>query len=219
MPEPRRDAAGLAVRITHQAAALRSALDTREQPTPAVASEHDHGLHIFARRLLDGVDKHVAPERAPTADDVAQLVLDAEPLREALALREDDTTRRKETDWELHSLAYMLLTTVDLLGGGHPELNVRVDEAIRERERAHPFSESVAATLAAVDAAAALACSRAMPADMDPGDNRIRAIAAPLYEMAEQWKNQPHVQPAWQARRLDAVSAQSEAAPRRARTS
>lgn len=86
------------MRITRQAAALRSALDIREQPTPAVDCEHDHGLHIFARRLLAGVDEHVAPGQVPTVDGVAQLVLDAEPLREALALREDDTTRRKETD-------------------------------------------------------------------------------------------------------------------------
>ncbi|MFI6468533.1 hypothetical protein [Streptomyces sp. NPDC050538] len=128
---------------------LCAALDTREQPTPVVDSEHDHGLHIFARRLLAGVDNHVAPERAPTANGVAQLVLDAEPLRETLALREDDTTRRKKTHWELHSLAYMLLTTVDLLSVGYPDLDARVDEAIRERERARPFSESVAATMAA----------------------------------------------------------------------
>lgn len=196
----------------------------------------------------------------------------------------------------------MLLTAVDLLSVGYPDLDARVDEAIRNWERAHPFSESVAATLAVwpaeqctqfaseiarqgeelpahvsprtADGAgrmsrlpnpprqellevgefvnarmleaqttvagrrhtraavpepvtalvdAALASSRAMLAemlaDMDPGDNRIRAIAAPLYEMAEQWKNHPRFQPAWRARRLDTVSAQPKPAHRRARTS
>jgi hypothetical protein len=42
-----------------------------------------------------------------------------------------------------------VLTTVDLLSVGYPDLDACVDEAIRERERARPFSESVAATLAA----------------------------------------------------------------------
>ncbi|MDQ1031315.1 hypothetical protein QF035_008897 [Streptomyces umbrinus] len=153
MPEPRpapaRSAADLAARLTHQAARLGSALDTREQRTDAGGPEHDHGLHNLARRLLAGVGQHITPEQAPTADGVAQLVLDAEPLRETLALREDDTTHRRETDWELHSLAYMVLTTIDLLSVGYPDLDARVDEAIRERKRARPFSESVAATLAA----------------------------------------------------------------------
>jgi hypothetical protein len=36
-----------------------------------------------------------------------------------------------------------------LLSVGYPDLNARVDEALRERERVRPFSESVAATLAA----------------------------------------------------------------------
>lgn len=76
--------------------------------------------------------------------------------------------------------------------------------------------ELVAATVAA---AAALASSRAMLADMDPGDNRIRAIVAPLHEMAEQGKSYTHFQPTWPARQLDALSAQPKLAPRRARTS
>lgn len=148
MPEPRRDAAGLAVRITHQAAALRSALDTGEQPTAAGDSEHDHGLNIFARRLLKGIDKHVAPDQAPTTDGMVQVDLDTEPLREALALREDDTAHRQETGWELHSRTYILLTTVDLRTVGYPDFDARVDEALRGRKRARPFSEPVAATLA-----------------------------------------------------------------------
>jgi hypothetical protein len=90
-------------------------------------------------------------------------------------------------------------------------------------DRRHTRTAVPEPVAAAVDAAAALAGSRAMLAemlaDMDPGDNRIRAIAAPLYEMAEQWKNHPHFQPTWRARQLDAVSAQPKPAPRRARTS
>ncbi|WP_330351813.1 hypothetical protein [Streptomyces sp. NBC_00582] len=147
-PKAPRCAGEIAARITHTAAALCSVLNSREQPTAAGDSGHDHGLHIFARRLLVGVGEHVAPGQAPTADGVAQLVLDAEPLREALAFREDANARRRQTDWELHSLAYMLLTSLDLLSTRYPEVDAHVDAAIRERQRAKPFSESVAAVLA-----------------------------------------------------------------------
>ncbi|WP_043686597.1 hypothetical protein [Streptomyces xylophagus] len=72
-------------------------------------------------------------------------------------------------------------------------------------------------------AAAALASSRAMLAEMlaemDHGDNRIRATAALLDEMAEQWNNHPRFRPAWRSRRLNAVSAQPKPTARRAGTS
>ncbi|NNN34404.1 hypothetical protein HLK59_29390 [Streptomyces sp. S3(2020)] len=148
MPEPRptpaRSATDLAARITHQAARLGSALDTREQRTDTGGPEHDHGLHTLARRLLASVGQHTVRGQAPTADAMAQLVRDAEPLREALALREDADTRRRDTDWELHSLAYTLLTTIDVLSAGHRDIDAHVDAALRERQRAKPFSESVA---------------------------------------------------------------------------
>ncbi|MGW0337081.1 hypothetical protein ACWD0J_35530 [Streptomyces sp. NPDC003011] len=152
MPEPHRaparSAADLGARLSYQAARLDSTLDAREHHTGDGGPEHDHGLHILARRLLAAVGQQATPGQAPTANAVAQLVLDAEPLREALAFREDDATRRRDTDWELHSLAYMLLTTIDLLSAGHPEIDAHVDAALRERQRAKPFSESVAAVLA-----------------------------------------------------------------------
>ncbi|TQE33094.1 hypothetical protein [Streptomyces ipomoeae] len=137
----------LATRITQQAALLRTAIGEREQRTDSGGVEHDHGLHVFISRLLAMVDEHVVSGQPPAPAAVAELVLDAEPLREALALREDDTTRRRDTDWELHSLAYQLLTSVDLLSTHHPELDTLVDQALRERQRAHPFSESVAEVL------------------------------------------------------------------------
>jgi hypothetical protein len=77
--------------------------------------------------------------------------------------------------------------------------------------------------VAAADAAAALANSRVLLAeilgDMDPGGNQIRANVASLHEMAEQGKSYTHFQPIWLARQLAAVSAQPKLAPRRARTS
>ncbi|MEU0030641.1 hypothetical protein [Streptomyces sp. NPDC006335] len=116
-PAPARSAADLATRITHQAA------------------------------CLGDVGQHATPGQAPTADGAAQLVLNAEPLRETLAFREDADTSRRETGWELHALAYMLLPNIDLLSTSYPEINEHVDAAIRERQRAKPFSESVAAVL------------------------------------------------------------------------
>ncbi|MGW5442727.1 hypothetical protein [Streptomyces asiaticus] len=148
MPEPSpTPPAARTARLAEQAASLRSALDTREQHAADGGPEHDHGLHVFAHCLLTGIDQHIHPDQEPTAEAVAQLVLDAEPLREALALREDDATRRREVDWELHSRVYVVLTTIDLLSVGHPDLDARIDAAIRERQRARPFSESVAAAL------------------------------------------------------------------------
>ncbi|WP_331739626.1 hypothetical protein OG613_44145 (plasmid) [Streptomyces sp. NBC_00015] len=43
----------------------------------------------------------------------------------------------------------MLLTTIDLLSAGHPKIDAHVDAALRERQRAKPSGESVAAVLAA----------------------------------------------------------------------
>lgn len=150
MPEssPTPPAAARTARLIVQAAALRRALDTREQRSAAGSSEHDHGLHTFASRLLAGIDKHIHPGQVPTIEAVARLVLEAEPLREALALREEDAARRQTTDWELHSRAYTVLTTIDLLSVGHPDLDAHVDAAILDRQRAKPFSEAVAAVLA-----------------------------------------------------------------------
>ncbi|MFJ9900333.1 hypothetical protein ACIQPR_44085 [Streptomyces sp. NPDC091280] len=74
-----------------------------------------------------------------------------------------------------------------------------------------------------VAVAVALVSSRAMLAEMladtDYGDNRIRAIVAPLHEMAEQGKTYTHFQSTWPTRQLDALFAQPKLAPRRARTS
>ncbi|MFI7505094.1 hypothetical protein ACIBVL_42800 [Streptomyces sp. NPDC049687] len=42
----------------------------------------------------------------------------------------------------------MLLTAIDLLSARYPGIDAHVDAAIRERQRAKPFSESVAAVLA-----------------------------------------------------------------------
>jgi hypothetical protein len=139
-----------AARIPAQAARLRTALTEREQRTDNGGPEHDHALHVFINKLLATADKHIAPGEPPAAQGIAELVLDAEPLREALALREDEKTRRRETDWELHSLAYQLLTSVDWLSAAyHPELDRLIPETIAERQRARPFSEWVAKTVAA----------------------------------------------------------------------
>jgi hypothetical protein len=139
-PAPPRSAAGLAARLTTQADGLREALRLREQRAAADGPEHDHGLHNLANRLL----AVVAAEQPPTEDAVARLVRDAEPLREALLLREDAAAAvaDREVDWELHSLAYRLLTTVDLLSVNYPDVSPagsRFDD--------RPFSAAVADTV------------------------------------------------------------------------
>ncbi|MEU3704864.1 hypothetical protein AB0E82_21550 [Streptomyces anulatus] len=107
MTEPRsapsRTAAGLAARLAVQATALREALRHREQHAADHGPEHDHGLHHLVNRLL---------------------IRAAEPLREALLLREDDATAPagREVDWELHSLAYRVLTVVELLEVHYPHV-------------------------------------------------------------------------------------------------
>ncbi|WP_435058369.1 hypothetical protein [Streptomyces sp. bgisy060] len=127
MTEPRsapsRTAAGLAARLAVQATALREALRRREQRAAADGPEHDHGLHHLANRLL-AIVAAVVPEQPPADDTVAQLIRAAEPLREALLLREDDATAAavREVDWELHSLAYRVLTVVELLEFHHPHV-------------------------------------------------------------------------------------------------
>ncbi|MET9551056.1 hypothetical protein ABZY36_38090 [Streptomyces sp. NPDC006627] len=138
-----------AARLPNQAARLRAALSEREQRTDSGGPEHDHGLHIFLDKLLVTASKHIVLGKVPAAPGVAELVLEAEPLREALAFREDGNTRRRETDWELHSLAYQLLTSVDWLSAAYPEMDTLSPETIAERQRARPFSEWVAQTVAA----------------------------------------------------------------------
>ncbi|QDN54042.1 hypothetical protein [Streptomyces sp. S1D4-20] len=66
MPEPSpTPPAARTARLIVQAAALRSALDTREQRTATDRSEHDRGLHTFARRLLaEPFSESVAAELA-----------------------------------------------------------------------------------------------------------------------------------------------------------
>lgn len=51
-------------------------------------------------------------------------------------------------------------------------------------------------------------------AEMDPKDSRVRALAAPLYEMAEQWNEHPDYQLAWQQRQLNGMTAQPTPAKR-----
>ncbi|MFB7545124.1 hypothetical protein ACFC0N_35095 [Streptomyces zaomyceticus] len=126
MTEPRsapsRTAAGLAARLAVQATALREALRRREERAAADGPEHDHGLHHLANRLL-GIAAAVVPEQPPADETVAQLIRAAEPLREALLLREDDTVGAvREVDWELHSLVYRVLTVVELLEVHHPHV-------------------------------------------------------------------------------------------------
>ncbi|MDJ0466149.1 hypothetical protein [Streptomyces sp. H27-C3] len=123
-PAPSRSAAGLAARLAVQATALREALRRREQRDAAGGPEHDHGLHNLANRLLAIVAADVVPEQPPADDTVARLVRDAEPLREALLLREDDATAAavRDVDWELHSLAYRVLTVVELLEVNYPHV-------------------------------------------------------------------------------------------------
>ncbi|MFH8294928.1 hypothetical protein [Streptomyces sp. NPDC018059] len=128
MTEPRsappRSAAGLAARLADQAARLREVLHRREQRTADGGPEHDHGLHHLAARLLAVVTEGVVPDQAPADETVARLLRDAEPLREALALREDTATAAavREVDWELHSLAYRVLTVVELLEVNYPHV-------------------------------------------------------------------------------------------------
>ncbi|MEV7681489.1 hypothetical protein AB0O64_23490 [Streptomyces sp. NPDC088341] len=128
MTEPRsapsRTAAGLAARLAVQATALREALRRREQRAAAGGPEHDHGLHHLAHRLLAIVADDVVPEQPPADDTVARLIHDAEPLREALLLREDAATATavREVDWEMHSLAYRVLTVVELLEVNYPHV-------------------------------------------------------------------------------------------------
>ncbi|MFD6534911.1 hypothetical protein [Streptomyces goshikiensis] len=135
-------------RIQDQADRLRAALTQRGQRTDSGGQGHDHGLHVFISQLLTTAGKHIVPGKAPAAQGVAELVLDAEPVREALALREDECTRHREPDWELHSLTYRLLTSVDWLSSAYPDLDRLLAEVIRARQRARPFSESVAQVLA-----------------------------------------------------------------------
>ncbi|MFJ1837808.1 hypothetical protein ACIOJ9_28560 [Streptomyces sp. NPDC088175] len=127
MTEPRsapsRTAAGLAARLAVQATALREALRRREQHVAADGPEHDHGLHHLVNRLLV-IAAAVVPEQPPADAAVAQLLRAAEPLREALLLREDDATAPagREVDWELHSLTYRVLTVVELLEVHYPHV-------------------------------------------------------------------------------------------------
>ncbi|MEV7681488.1 hypothetical protein AB0O64_23485 [Streptomyces sp. NPDC088341] len=69
-----------------------------------------------------------------------------------------------------------------------------------------------------VEAAHGLVQARALWAEMaalmDPKDNRVRALAAPLYELAEQWKEHPDYQLAWQQRQLTGITAQPTPAKR-----
>lgn len=125
MTSPRRasrSAASLAARLADQAARLREGLHRREQLAAAGGSEQDHGLHHLAARLLAVVGEEVVPQQRPTDAAVARLIRDAEPLREALQLREDATAAGREVDWELHSLGYRLLTTVDLMSANYPHV-------------------------------------------------------------------------------------------------
>ncbi|WP_282792918.1 hypothetical protein [Streptomyces sp. CC224B] len=121
-PEPPRSAAGLAARLADQATALREALRQREHRAANGGPEHDHGLHHLAARLLAGAAEDLVPQQPPADDTVARLIRDAEPLREALLLREDAATAVREVDEELHTLAYRVLTTVDLLGTNYPHV-------------------------------------------------------------------------------------------------
>ncbi|WP_435058370.1 hypothetical protein [Streptomyces sp. bgisy060] len=56
-----------------------------------------------------------------------------------------------------------------------------------------------------------------MVAQMDPKDGRVRALAAPLYELAEQWKEHPDYQLSWQQRQLTGITAQPTPAKRNPR--
>ncbi|MFJ4966034.1 hypothetical protein ACIP6P_26915 [Streptomyces sp. NPDC088729] len=70
----------------------------------------------------------------------------------------------------------------------------------------------------ALEATRALVQARALwvdvLAELDPKDSRVRAIAAPLYEMAEQWNEDPEYQLAWQQRQLTGMTAQPAPAKR-----
>lgn len=123
-PAPSHSAAGLAARLAVQAAALREALRRREQRAAADGLEHDHGLHHLANRLLAIIADDIVPEQPPADDTVARLIHDAEPLREALLLREDAATAAgvREVDWELHSLADRVLTVAELLEVNYPHV-------------------------------------------------------------------------------------------------
>ncbi|MFH8294927.1 hypothetical protein [Streptomyces sp. NPDC018059] len=46
-----------------------------------------------------------------------------------------------------------------------------------------------------------------MLSDIDPKDSRVRALAAPLYELAEQWNQHPDYQLPWERRQLTAQPA------------
>lgn len=79
-------------------------------------------MHHLANRLL-AIAAAVVPEQQPAHDTVAQLIRAAEPLREAVLLREDDTVgATREVDWELRSLVYRVLTVVELLEVHHPHV-------------------------------------------------------------------------------------------------
>lgn len=52
-----------------------------------------------------------------------------------------------------------------------------------------------------------------MLSEIDPKDNRVRALAAPLYELAEQWNQHPDYQLSWDQRQLTGMTAQP--APKR----
>ncbi|MEJ8654617.1 hypothetical protein WKI65_42955 [Streptomyces sp. MS1.AVA.3] len=123
--EPPSSIAGLAARLAAQADGLGTALRLREHRA-ADGPEQDHGLHNLANRLVAIVATGFVPAKQLTEEAVARLVRGAEPLREALLLREDIAAAAagREVDWELHSLAYRVLTTVDLIGINYPNASL-----------------------------------------------------------------------------------------------
>ena len=98
-------------------------------------------------------------------------------------------------------------------------VQARMTEATEvARTRRYTDKKLPAAVDQAVEAADRLVQARAlwaeMVAQMDPRDNRVRALAAPLYEMAEHWNEHPEYQLAWQQRKLTGITAQPTPAKR-----